>query len=367
MHNAARFRRGFGTLALAALGLESSGCAVISHTPHEPAARPVLLDAAFAPPPVFEQARAEPAPAIAPLAPDRSRYERYRLEFPPVADGGGSPIALTADLHRSLEPGARRLVIVLPIWGSADFPQRKVVETLLERSAGALHVIAVHGGEALVHWKALARAGDESRFIGLMRDSARRVGSTVVALRQLVDWIEQNGEVEIDIVGFSMGALVASMALGVDDRLSGGVLMMGGAGPAEILATCGSRKVRRVRRNAQTRFGWTDAELRAVMDGFFAEGDARRFSGRYDSGRILIIDGLLDGCMNADSREALWEATGRPERYRLLTTHRWAFLALTPLARNMAGRMIHDFIASRRAPSAPPRASGYLTASLDRP
>lgn len=350
-------------LAVASLALSASGCAVVTHNRYLPAQEFQVRNA------VWESAdepgylRLQLEPGLAARDSGRDEYQLIEAEFAPIPTETGDSIQISASFYRSRIPDTRRLVIVLPIWGSAEFPQRKLVKTLLDGSAGQLNVVELQGVEAMIHWKAMAAVETEAGFISLARDSARRVDDTMTGIRQLIDWLQRHGDYEIDIVGFSMGALVGSMVVGADDRVEGGVFMMGGADPAEILSSCNSRKVEKVRRNAMRRFGWTAAQYRALMSSLFTDGTARTYAGSYKPEKILIIDGVFDGCMNSRSRHALWEATGYPERYRMLSTHRWAFLALTPLSLNSAGRMILDFV-SEHPIDVPVQAGGVITASL---
>jgi hypothetical protein len=48
--------------------------------------------------------------------------------------------------------------------------------------------------------------------------------------------------------------------------------------------------------------------------------------------------------MSRDARRALWETTGRPERLVFLGRHKGAFMSLTTLALNTAGKKIHAFL-----------------------
>ena len=238
-------------------------------------------------------------------------------------------------------------MIVLPIWGSYLYPTRKVTRTLRRRSKGNMHVIEVLGAERLFFWDEMAAAPTEEAFVQIARDMTGRVMDTVIAIRQLLDWVQLQDEVDPDrigLVGFSMGAIVAAMALGADQRFASGVLMMGAARPGEVFATCNGFPGE-VRDAITERFGWSQPRYQALFEELFVPGDPASFVGRYDPARLLIMDGAFDDCMSRDARRDLWEATGRPERVVFLGRHKGAFLSLTPLAFNMAGKKIHAFLA----------------------
>jgi hypothetical protein len=48
--------------------------------------------------------------------------------------------------------------------------------------------------------------------------------------------------------------------------------------------------------------------------------------------------------MSKAAREALWDATGEPERIKLLARHKMAFLSMTPLSLNYTTRKIYTFL-----------------------
>ncbi len=329
-----------------------AGCIGRLHTPYDPSESAEVVPAAPTSAPgedVFAYvAEQSPQPRRTRLANVRRNYDKILLEFPAVAGRGQPPVSLTAHYYRSKDSAARKLVIVLPIWGSYRYPPQKVAKTLRRRSRGEIHVLEVLGTERLFFWDEMAAAPTEDAFIQIARDMTGRVMDTVIGIRQLVDWAAAQDEVDPDqigLVGFSMGAIVAAMALGADDRFAAGVLMMGAAKPGEVFATCNGYPGE-VRSAIRERFGWSQERYQGLFEELFAPGDPARFAGRYQPERLLIMDGAFDDCMSREARRSLWEITGRPERLVFLGRHKGAFLALTPLAFNMAGKKIHAFLST---------------------
>ena len=58
------------------------------------------------------------------------------------------------------------------------------------------------------------------------------------------------------MLGFSMGALVASVAMPNEPRLAAGVLAMGGADPHDILAAC-NHEIARGREHLLAHLAWS--------------------------------------------------------------------------------------------------------------
>ena len=209
-----------------------------------------------------------------------------------------------------------------------------------------MHIIEVLGQEPLFYWGEMAAAPTEEAFVELATQMTGRVLDMVIAIRQLLDWAKVQAEIDgsqIGVVGFSLAAIVAAIVLGVDDRFAAGVLMMGAAKPGEVLATCNGHPGK-VRKAILDRFDWSRDRYQALFQELFTVGDPVGLTGRYRPERLLIIDSAFDNCMSRGARQALWEATGRPERIRYLGRHKSAFLALTPIMLNMAGKKIHAFM-----------------------
>ncbi len=247
---------------------------------------------------------------------------------------------------RSHSPGAKKLLIVVPIWGTSTYPPEKIAYGYANRSKGTANVIWLFGETPLFPWDELSTVASEAAFIRLAEDSAEHYRTAVIDHRRLLDWVETRSEIDtsrVAIVGFSMGALTTATLLGNDPRVSAAVLMMGGAELGNIFATCDDRPGD-VREHVLKTFAWTIDDYRDFFADLFAPAEPVRYAGRYDPARLLMIDAAFDDCMPSSSRDALWRATGQPERLTLLHGHRGAFYAMTPLGLNFLRRRIYRFL-----------------------
>ena len=278
---------------------------------------------------------------------DTTRFhEVVNLSFPSSGPDGGSDGRVDAIWYRSLSPGPKKLVIVLPIWGTSTYPPSRITRGYARRSNGDAHIIWVLGNSPLFPWSGLSSTDSEKQFVQMARDSAERYRTAVVDMRRLLDWAGSRPEIDEDrvaMVGFSMSALVTATLMGNDPRVSTAVLMMGGANLANVFATC-SNRAGEVRTHVLTNYGWSLEQYRAFFEDLFGPADAARYAGRYDPEDILIIDAAFDDCMPRESRDALWRATGQPERITLLARHRSGFYSLTPLGLNFVRRKIYAFL-----------------------
>jgi dienelactone hydrolase len=328
---------------MASLALACTGCAFHIHRDPEP--RPGF--------------RYEPQPAVVPFESfeqtditlsepfDETRtHEIAHLSFPSSGRNGHPQNLVEGQYFRSKEPGRKSLVVVMPIWGTSDYPPAKVSAGYAKRAGGDTQVIWIYGTAPLFPWDELSSVPTEEGFRQMARDSAERYRAAVVDMRHLVDWATTRPEIDperIAFVGFSMSALVTATLLANEPRVAGGVLMMGAARYADIFATCQNR-AGEVRNHAMRAFGWTVDEYREFFKGLFDPADPVRFEGHYDPNKILMIDAMFDDCMPESSRAALWEITGHPERITFLYRHRSAFYSLTPLGLNVSRRKIYRFL-----------------------
>ena len=247
---------------------------------------------------------------------------------------------------RSRLPGAKKLLIVLPIWGSSRYPPRKISYGYAAHAKGDAHVIWLYGEPPLFPWQTLWSTPDEEEWVEIAEDSVERYRTAVNDTRRLIDWLGTREEVDPDrvaIIAFSMGALAAATIMGNDPRISTGIYMTGGAMITEVMAQCRG-KAGRMREHALKTYGWTLDDYRRFFGERIGPGEPMLYAGHYNPDKILIIDARFDNCIPRVSREALWELTGYPERITMLYRHKSAFYSLTPLGFNFARGIIYRFL-----------------------
>jgi dienelactone hydrolase len=343
-------------LAAVALG----GCAARIHMPYVPTyepIRPMLVSAAAS---EFDHFTSPPQPFYANRA-DDDAYWIESLAFPSVGENGQDGDLVTARHYRSKRAGAKPLVIVLPIWGIHTYPSNAISAALRERSAGGINVLQILGAKPLLDWDAVGSVQGERAFADLLDQMVRRFVATVIDIRRVVDWARTQPDVDperIAVIGFSMGALVASVTLANEPRLAAGVLVMGGADPHEILAAC-NHEIERARKRVLEQLDWSLDEFRRKLAKALARVNPARFAGMVDPRRVLIIEAAKDTCMPPAARERLWQAMGQPERIAYLYDHRAAFLAMTFLGGNNLQQQVYRFLDKRFADAPRGRLATY--------
>ncbi len=287
----------------------------------------------------------------APAKKNKNNYRVYSFSFPSVGENGQDGNLVSALYYQSKLPGKKRLVIVLPIWGTHTYPPEKMTASLLRYSDGKVNVLRILGENYLIDWQALHAAATADEFMAVHYRMVERVRTHVIDIRRAVDWAEMQPEIDserIGLIGFSMGANIASLVLAHEPRIAVAALVMGGANPHEILSSCAGR-VRKLRKAITARFGWSRESYERKLEKPYAPINPARFAGRVDPQKVIFFEAAFDTCIPKSGREALWRAMGEPKRVVWPWNHKMAFIAMTPLALNTMRHRIYDFFESALA------------------
>jgi dienelactone hydrolase len=344
-------RRAGLLLAPLVAAISLAGCAARLHTPFLPSdevARPRLVRIGLS---EFDYVDRRPHRSY-PITGQEADYWIKAVALPSVGENGQPGNLVTARYYDGKRSGNKPLVIVLPIWGIHAYPSNAISAGLRAHSAGAINVLQILGERPLFDWQAIGGADDEAAFFRTLDQTVDRFVATVIDVRRLVDWAQVQPDVDPDrivLIGFSMSALVASVALANEPRLAAGVLVMGGADPHEILAAC-NHEIEDARERILAQLGWSLDRFKRELEPALAGINPARFAGMVDPSRVLIIEARADTCVPRAARERLWRAFGRPERIAYRYDHRMAFLAMTFLGGYDLQRQIYRFLDQRLAP-----------------
>jgi hypothetical protein len=331
---------------IAILALALGGCLPKTHTPLELDASLYSRADAGAPAIAAFAAPAQAADIELELRGEGPSYRRYALEFRSSGDNRQPDNRVRGRYLQSKSPGSRPLVIILPIWGSSSQPPRVLANHLTKgERAGDVNVLRLEGPRTLVNWDKLELAQSERAFLQEFGRGVDVYQTAVDDIRRLLRWAERRPEVDrqrIGLAGFSIGAIVGTMVMGVEEGIWRGTLVMGGGDPATILSVCPGR-IQGVRRTLLRRFDWSVEHYRELIAEPLAAVDPLRFAGRVDPRRVLFVEATQDRCIPESSRRGLWEALGRPERIRIDRGHKYAFLSMTKLDGHWTTRRLSEF------------------------
>lgn len=326
-------------LTLAAL----AGCTSHVHYPLETQPVPVLQSPSMA---IFDY---PPSPRDLTLhepAGRRHGYVTHRFSMPASFETGQPDNRITGTYYASRSDGEKALVIVLPVWGVSEYPSRTMAHALLKRSRGTMNVLRVDGLRRLMPWKRIEQSGTPEEFVAGVSNAARRLKHAVIDARRLIDWAQTRDEVDrqrIGLVGFSISAVTGTLVAQSDPRIRASALVMGGAEIGRIVSECPGNE-KETREGVMKNLGLERQEYELTINALFEGLDPTSYPDRVDPRSVLLVDAGRDECIPETSREAWWEALGRPERISLNYTHRGSFLAMTPLGFNFLRRRIYEHL-----------------------
>ena len=331
--------------ASAFLTLLAAGCASHTLVPYDPQ-RSSPPDATFAAEPIYPYQRRAISVDNRDLSNKETKLYRVRhLDLNSIDQNGQSSSRVTGTYFQGKAPGRKPLVIVLPIWGSYTYPPYAISAGLRRRGKGEINVLRLVGESYVFDWEGMAGAPTKDAFLEALAAGLTRERANVVDVSRIIDWAEAQPDVDperIGLIGFSHGGLTAGLVAVNEPRLAATVIVMGGAHPHRIFATCPGR-VGKLREIILERFEWTVDEYQTALEPICMPYDAATYPGRADPARILFIDAAKDHCIPPDAREALWEVLGRPQRISLDYGHKKAFLSMTPLGFNWMRKQIYGF------------------------
>jgi dienelactone hydrolase len=260
---------------------------------------------------------------------------------------GDHPSAIA---YVSKTPGRKRWIVVLPIWGSSTYPSRKIAHELLSGDQeDGTNVLWVQDGGNLQDYEAMKKTATEEEFLQEVSHTSQCIDANTEDARAWVEWILKQPPTDperIGIVGFSVSAMVASLAMGRDPRIKAGVFVMGGGHWHQVLASC-SGEEKEIREHVMKKFGWNVEQFTQVIEGPLSPVDPVAVAGNIDPTKVLYIDAGKDTCIPASAREDLWEALGRPERITVGYAHKRSFLSMTVLGLDTTTRAIVRFFDQR--------------------
>lgn len=132
---------------------------------------------------------------------------------------------------------------------------------------------------------------------------------TIIDLRCVIDWLEKREKIErerIGIIGISLGAIIANLAMGVDERIRVGVSLLGGGNLPNLLWKSLLTIPLKIKLISQG----INKKMLAQNIGII---DPLTFSYRNRPRNVFMINAKLDLIVPSSCAEDLWEALGKPK------------------------------------------------------
>jgi dienelactone hydrolase len=235
------------------------------------------------------------------------RYRVVRLTFPSrIQSADANNNLVRGYYYQPKVAGPVPAVIVLHGWGAIVSKHliQSFCKSFAERGTAAFMLELPYHLERRAQGKrggAEFMTADPQQLVEFGRQA-------VVDLRCVLDWLEARPEVDpqkMGVVGLSLGAITANLAMGVDDRLKAGVSILGGG---DLTGIIWRDPLARPWKSKLQRAGVTEAMLRESL----RPVEPLTFADRNRPRRVLMINGRYDIMIPKSSARALWEALDQP-------------------------------------------------------
>jgi len=270
--------------------------------------------------------------AICVRADSRAGPARFRVQFPSALD---TPILRnTTVLGDYVLPGKdgekRPLVIILHGMGNSSMlPCRLIANSLAKKGIAALTLYQV------IH-KDRIPASIKSKFPRLSEDEwFESYQVSVTDARQALDWAATRPELcqeRIAILGISFGGFIASIAMGLDRRVSAGVFIES-AGNSEKI-TRDSLLLRHQYKSSPVEYKKNQRNYAEYLKEVATKGfenvapeknsywtDPKTFSSRVKDRPVMMLNSWMDELIPRSAVVDLWQAYDRPALHWFPSTH----------------------------------------------
>jgi len=244
------------------------------------------------------------------------------VTLPSAAPSGSPAVDRIAVVYYPAAPAAHLLPAVValpPSGGSARDPiMRRLAQRLAAKGIScAVMDLPYHG------FRRRPGVSPAAPYLeGSVPSSVQALGQAASDVRTVASWLATQHGVDprrLGVVGISLGAIVAHLAMGEDARLGAGVAVLGGGDLPDLSRT--SVLVRLLRQ-------LYSQPLDPATLGGLGIVDPLTYAGRNHPRRVLMIEAARDLLVPPRDSTALWEALGRPPIQWLDVNH--FALGLTP-------------------------------------
>ena len=205
-------------------------------------------------------------------------------------------------LPKNLKPGDKRPVILIsPILGG-----NMVVDHFAKYYAGRGYVAAIVYRKR-TFWEDESDKKDTQQVEDYLRTS-------VIRLRQSLDWLQAQPEVDKDRIGafgISYGAILHSVLAAVDSRGKYHVLAMPAAPLADVIMHCPDKAITKLVKHVHQNYGWTHEQIYQDLQKTI-KTDPIYFASHIQKENVQIYVAAFDRVVGAGRSFGLWKAMGKP-------------------------------------------------------
>lgn len=160
----------------------------------------------------------------------------------------------------------------------------------------------------------------------------RYLRTSVIRLRQAIDWLEEQPETDakrIGAFGISYGAILHSVLAAVEPRIRYHVVAMPGAPLADVIMDCPDKGVSKLVRKANEEFGWSREKIYSELQEHIRT-DPIYLAPYVPRARMEFYLAVFDRVVGAGHSWKLWKAMGRP-KLKILPFGHYGGMLLLPI------------------------------------
>ena len=239
----------------------------------------------------------------------KRHYNIYKVKLESIHPWSKTKMETNFFYYKSKEEGPRPLMIIVP----------PIVDiTPLDKAMA--HVFVTKGYNVLI-LKYNEQINDYERPL---KDFNRALVSIITSGRLLIDWAEKQEEIDatkIGSYGMSLGALILSVYVGVEDRIDAAIIIVGGGHIPHLLPTS-QQNIASAFKDARMKAEGikTDKEFQKILEDIIIF-DPMTFSSRRDRKDIYMVIGDNDSAVATKNQWMLWNAYGKPEHVSYTAEH----------------------------------------------
>lgn len=172
---------------------------------------------------------------------------------------------------------------------------------------------------------------------GFAEDIEKRFYQSVNDIFTIIDYLESEGFKEVNLMGYSFGGLITTIAMALDQRIAKAVLVVAGGNLEYITWQSLATSELRTRYEKEEfcdlktchelhkKFDQAAAEFKKVEDLKRVPAcfryDPSFFAHKIKSQNVLMFNALFDNLIPKESAADLWQRLGQPKRYNLPAGH----------------------------------------------
>jgi esterase/lipase len=266
-------------------------------------------------------------------------WRRYTVEFPVASLElyPGGEIA-RGEYYEPLQATNSHLVILTHGWGDHSvIPLKLMVDGLLKNGfACFLFYLPFHASRLPGEMRPrLAHLTPDEWFTGYQM--------AVTDICQIVDWAMERGYCKIAVAGLSLGAIVSSITMGIDKRITAGVLIVHGGNSGKLLQLSRVTSFRKEYRSSTKEYEENQVQYAKYLKEIESNGwekvvpdkgnyliDPLTYAHMLRERPLLMINALWDEFIPKEATVEFRQACGQVEQIWFPSTHAsiWAWYPL---------------------------------------